>query len=118
MHEMALTGSIVDIVVKHATVAEAKKVISVKLRIGELRDIVDELMEKCFRYVARGTVAESSRLEIEKVPLIICCKECGTKLNLKLHTEQTSKTLCPECGKCDFRILQGNELYVEDIEII
>lgn len=117
MHEMALVGNIVDIVVKHAQVAEAKEVISVKLRIGELRDIVDDMMEKCFRYVARGTVAENSQLNIEKVPLVICCNECNTTLHLQLHTAQTAKTVCLKCGKSDFKIIQGNELYVEDIEI-
>lgn len=107
-----------DIVVKHAQIAQAKEVISVKLRVGKLRDIVEDMMEKCFRYVARGTVAENSRLEIEKVPLIICCNECKTTLLLELHTGQTAKTVCSKCGKSDFKIVQGNELYVEDIEII
>lgn len=118
MHEMALVGSIVDIVLSNAKAADAKQVISVRLRVGELRDVVDDLMEKCFRYVARGTVAEGARLEMERVPLTICCNGCGTTLHLKLHTEQTAKTVCPGCGKSDFKILQGNELYVEDIEIV
>ncbi|BCN31638.1 hydrogenase maturation nickel metallochaperone HypA [Anaeromicropila herbilytica] len=118
MHEMALVGNVVDIVVEHATVAQAKEVISVKLRIGELRDIVDDMMEKCFRYVAHGTVAENSILIIEKVPIVLCCNECNTTLHMKLHTAQSTQTICSKCGKSNFKILQGKELYVEDIEII
>lgn len=118
MHEMALVGNIVDIVVEHAQVAQAKEVISVKLRVGELRDIVDDIMEKCFRYVARGSVAENARLAIEKVPLVICCNECNTTIHMQLHTAQTSQTICTKCGKSNFKIIQGKEFYIEDIEII
>ena len=118
MHEMALTENIVDIVLRNATIAEAKEVTRVHLQIGELRDIVENLMKDCFRYVARGTIAEKAELEIERIPLIIQCNECGSKKHLKLHTGDGRTTTCDICGMSNFHIIQGNEFIVDDMEII
>ncbi len=118
MHEMALTENVVDIVLRNATMADAKEVTRVHLQIGELRDIVEKLMADCFHYVARGTIAENARLEIERIPLIIQCKNCGEKKHLKLHTGDGRITVCDKCGTSDFHIIQGNEFLVDDIEII
>lgn len=118
MHEMVLTENVVDIVLKNAEMAEAEKVVRVHLRIGELRDIVDSLMVKCFQYLARGTVAEYAKLEIEKIPLMIQCRTCGETMHMKLHTGDTGSPVCSACGNSTFHIIQGNEFLVDDIEIL
>lgn len=118
MHEMALTENVVDIVLRNATMAEAKEVTRVHLQIGELRDIVEKLMTDCFHYIARGTIAENAALEIERIPLIIQCRNCGEKKHLKLHTGDGRTTTCDKCGASNFHIIQGNEFLVDDIEII
>ena len=40
----------------------ASWVIEVSLVVGDLRDVVDELMESCFQFLSRGTIAEGLAL--------------------------------------------------------
>lgn len=115
MHEMAITSNIVDVVVKYAENNDAEEVVSVNLVIGELRDIVDELMESCFRYLARGTVAENATVSITKVPLKARCKECHVVFPADLHKPET--LVCPDCGSKDLSIFTGKEFLIEGIEI-
>lgn len=68
MHEMAIMTSIVDVVVRYANDNGAKQVRSITLVVGELHDVVDSLMERCFQFLARGTVAQDASLELKKVP--------------------------------------------------
>lgn len=115
MHEMAITGSIVDTVVRYATENSADRVVSVHLRIGELRDIVDSLMEGCFRFLARGTVADQARLRIDKVPLRAQCTACHLVFPADIH--DTATLVCPDCGGTQLTIYSGKEFMIQDIEI-
>ena len=116
MHEMQLVENVVDIVLEQAKLADAKKVLYVKLKIGELRDIVDELMEKCFQFLARGTMAEESVLEIEKVPFVVKCSKCGKEKHAMIHDYATMS--CDDCGCKSLELVSGREFLIEDMEII
>lgn len=114
MHEMALTENVVEIVLTHAKMANAEKVIQVKLKIGELRDVVDSLIEKCFRYMARGTVAAEAILEITKVPFVVKCGDCGSE-----YPESIGDcTQCRSCGSRNLELVSGKEFLVEEIKIV
>jgi len=116
MHEMAITENVVEIVLKHAEAAKAQKVVHVKLKIGELRDIIHDMMEKCFRYIARGTIAGEAELEIIKVPLVVRCAACGQANREYISNYATMK--CQHCGSDDLKLLTGNEFFIEDIMIM
>lgn len=118
MHEMALTENIVDIVTRTATMAEAKEVTRVHLQVGALRDIVEHMMTDCFHFLARGTVAENAKLEIERIPLVVQCRQCGEKMQVEIHAGDRETEKCGKCGASSFQIVQGNEFIVDDIEII
>ena len=64
MHELSLSGAIVNTVVKHA---DGRQVTVVNLRVGRLRQVVPDTLEFYFEFVARGTVCEGARLEQELV---------------------------------------------------
>ena len=116
MHEMAIVENVVDIVVKQATKAEAVKVLEVKLKIGEIRDIVESLMEKAFRFIARDTIASDAKLEIEKIPLVVQCNKCGSQSREQISNYAT--ICCKKCGSKTFSMVSGNEFYIENIEIL
>ncbi|UWG96311.1 hydrogenase maturation nickel metallochaperone HypA [Dehalobacter sp. DCM] len=116
MHEMAITESVVEIVLKHADVAGAKKVVQVRLKIGEIRDIIHDMMEKCFRYIARGTIADEAQLEIIKVPLVVRCTACG-QANREYISNYANMT-CHHCGSHELELVSGNEFFIEDIKIL
>lgn len=116
MHEMALTENVVDIVLKHAEMAQAKKVLYVRLKIGELRDIVHHMMEKCFRFVARETIAAEVVLEIVKIPIVVRCTACGQEKEESIDNFAQMK--CQHCESTELELVKGNEFFIEDIEII
>ena len=64
MHELSLSGAIVNTVVKHA---DGRRVTVVSLTVGSLRQVVPGTLEFYFEFVARGTVCEGARLEQELV---------------------------------------------------
>ncbi len=116
MHEMAIMTSIVDVVVRYANDNGAKQVRSITLVVGELHDVVDSLMERCFQFLARGTVAQDASLELKKVPLRAQCTDC--LLVYPADLKQKSTLVCPECRSTNFRIHNGNEFLIESIEIV
>jgi hydrogenase nickel incorporation protein HypA/HybF len=116
MHEMALVRDVVDIVVDKAQEVGASKVCEVYLTIGYMRDVVEDIMDGLFRYLARGTVAEDADLIISRVPITVCCNQCGGIFNINIYKRETWK--CPFCGAVhDYELRSGREFYVNHIEI-
>ncbi|MGH2858700.1 MAG: hydrogenase maturation nickel metallochaperone HypA, partial [Solirubrobacteraceae bacterium] len=62
MHELSLSGAIVDTAVRHA---RGRRVTLVSLRVGALRQVVPDSLAFYFEFVARGTLCEGARLEQE-----------------------------------------------------
>jgi hydrogenase nickel incorporation protein HypA/HybF len=51
-------------------------------------------------------------LEMEEIPVTGKCRECGVENQLTEFPLQ-----CAACGAFDLEILQGEELYVESLEL-
>lgn len=115
MHEMALTKDIVDTVLEYVQRAEAKRVHAVYLRIGYARDVVDELLQSCFTYYARGTQAEGAQLVVWRVPVTMRCNACGCVFPINLNNRST--WVCPSCGAHDYRSNTGMEFMIDRIEV-
>lgn len=116
MHEMSIVSSVVDVVVDYAEKNAAEKVLGITLVVGELHDVVDDLMEACFQSLAKGTVAQSAWLKMVKVPMRAQCNGCLLVYPADLRQAET--LVCPDCGSGDFRIHNGNEFIIRDIEIV
>jgi hydrogenase nickel incorporation protein HypA/HybF len=109
MHELSLSGAIVNTVVKHA---DGRPVSVVSLRVGHLRQVVPDTLDFYFGFVAEGTVCEGARLEQEIVPARLECRDCGHGWELDLPVFR-----CPPCGTGNVEIISGNEFEVESIEV-
>jgi hydrogenase nickel incorporation protein HypA/HybF len=108
MHELSLSGAIVDTVVKHAA---GRQVSLVSLRVGQLRQVVPDTLEFYFGFVARGTVCEGARLEQELVPAALSCAPCSLAWSIDVPDFR-----CPSCGGAA-ELSAGNEFEVESIEV-
>lgn len=116
MHEMSLVGDVIEVVERYAKENSASGVTRVDLRIGEMRDVVDSLMESCFAYLSKGTVVEGAKLCFEKIPLRARCRECN--LVFPIDIRNPSRKLCPDCSSAEVSIFSGWEFMIESIEII
>ena len=110
MHELSLSGAIVNTVVKHA---QERPVTVVNLRVGALRQVVPDTLEFYFGFVAKGTVCEGARLEQELVPARLHCTNCTREWEMDLPV-----FVCRDCGDAgQVEVASGYEFEVESIEV-
>ena len=109
MHELSLSGAVLNTVVKHA---DERRVSLVSLRVGRLRQVVPDTLEFYFEFVARDTVCEGARLELEIVEASLRCNACRREWEIEIPAFR-----CPTCGGADVHVASGNEFEVESIEI-
>ena len=109
MHELSLSGAIVNTVVKHA---DGRPVSVVTLRVGRLRQVVPDTLDFYFGFVADGTVCEGARLEQELVPALLRCRDCACEWEIEFPDFH-----CEICHSSDVEVLGGNEFEVESIEV-
>ena len=116
MHELAVTKSIFNVVLKHAEMNEARRVVGVSLRIGEMSDIVDVWLKKCFDYLSRDTIVEGAEIHIIRTPIIFKCISCGENIPVKI--KEINEITCPKCNCKEAILVSGREFFIEGIEVI
>ncbi|MFH1650694.1 MAG: hydrogenase maturation nickel metallochaperone HypA [Chloroflexota bacterium] len=112
MHELAITQSLLELVLAEAQKAGAEKVLEVNVVLGEMSGVVDHFIESNFSLLSRDTAASGARLTFHKVPQEARCRRCG-----HLFHPGDSRWACPECQSPEMEITAGSELYVESIEV-
>ncbi len=115
MHELSVMSSILDIVQEHANKNEAKKVLKINLKIGDLSDIIPEWAQTYFDMLSKDTIADGAALSIEKVPVTIKCNNCG---NLHTFNDKNWSFTCVKCDSIDITLVEGREFYITSIEIM
>ena len=111
MHELSVVASLFEILEEHLKEQKAKKIILIKVQVGDLSGVVPELLETAFDIYKKGTFAEESKMEINKKPLKIRCKKCRTEF-----VKSDFIFICEKCGSTDIETLEGTELLLEKIE--
>jgi hydrogenase nickel incorporation protein HypA/HybF len=109
LHELAIAESVVQIASRHAN---GRRVTKVQLKVGHLRQVVPSALSFSFELVAHDTPVEGAQLEMEEVPAVGRCRDCGTESRLESFPLQ-----CRRCEGFDLEVLGGEELYVEFLEL-
>jgi hydrogenase nickel incorporation protein HypA/HybF len=109
VHELSLCHSITQIVRRHA---EDRRVTVVHLQVGQLRQVVPDTLVYCWGLVNEGTTCEGSMLDVDHVPAVIECRDCGAATTL----EEMSMR-CGTCGSTAVAVTAGEELLVTSIEL-
>ncbi len=109
MHELSLSSAILETTLRHA---EGRRVKSVQMRIGAMRQVVPDSLEFYFGIVTRGTLCEGAELEQELVAALLRCESCTTEWRPDLPMFR-----CPSCGGAEVEILAGNEFDIESIVV-
>ncbi len=69
MHEVGIMENTLAMAVKRAAEEGAHRIHRLTMRIGPLSGVVPEALEFAFVVLARGTIAEGARLEVERIPV-------------------------------------------------
>jgi hydrogenase nickel incorporation protein HypA/HybF len=110
MHELSLCSAIADIVTRRAA---DRPVDVIHLRIGQLRQVVPETLEFCWRMVTEGTALGGSVLEVERIHAVLHCRSCNAERVLG----DDFVFACAECGGLDMDVQQGEECLVTSFDL-
>ncbi|GAB6178307.1 hydrogenase maturation nickel metallochaperone HypA [Desulfobaculum senezii] len=115
MHEMSIAQSLISIIKEEMEKHGLTTLRRVRVKHGKLAAIVPESLHFAFEACTLGTPLEGAELDMEVIPLILECGECG----LRFSPEEPDALFvpCPDCGEgIGHKVLQGKELYLDNME--
>lgn len=113
MHEMGIAMEIIKVASSAIPKGMKKvKVKSVAIQIGKLSAVIPETLRLCFDIAAKDTDMSGATLDIQEIPLVTICRNCGQRSQL-----DSPVFLCDKCGDTNIDIVSGRELNVVSIEI-
>ncbi|MBI5917976.1 MAG: hydrogenase maturation nickel metallochaperone HypA [Nitrosomonadales bacterium] len=112
MHELSLAENVLQLITDAARNEGFSRVKTVQLEIGQLACVEPEALAFAFESVARGSLAESARLEIISTPGLGRCADCGQTVAMAVLYG-----LCPACGSAALQIVAGDRMRVKELEV-
>jgi hydrogenase nickel incorporation protein HypA/HybF len=112
LHELSIALSLLDLALKHASHAGAKRITDLHLVIGDLSSVVDDSLQFHWGIIAEDTPAQGARLHFDRRPTLLQCTACDHHF-----APQNGYFGCPECGSLQVHIIQGDEFLLEAIEV-
>jgi hydrogenase nickel incorporation protein HypA/HybF len=119
MHELSIASAVVDSVLEFIAERSVKRVISVKLAVGELSHVEEEQLRFSYMAITQETPIQDSELEIERVAAVVLCRECGYSGRPKywddaLAVAPIPTMQCPDCGGTVDPV-EGNDCAIRSI---
>ena len=113
MHELAVCQALMDQVEQIAREQRADRVVAIHLGIGPLSGVEPALLEQAFSIARAGSIADDAELVIEDMAVRVSCKQCG-----EITDALPSRLLCGNCGDWHTRLVSGDELLLQHVEIV
>lgn len=129
MHEWALAEAVIFAASETAEREGLKTVTEVKIKIGELQQIEQEIFEFALSQLKK-TKLKKAKFKLERVKAELKCRVCGNEwvFGRKELGESPAEAIhfvpevahvyvkCPRCGSSDFEILEGRGVWLESIK--
>jgi len=110
MHETMVAQSLLS-QISAETKKQKGKPISAKISCGTFNAVNNEVLLFAFEAIAKGTVCESMKLQIEHKPVQSKCKSCGEVFGFEICSPR-----CPNCQSREFDLLPDAPLMLDEIE--
>jgi len=111
MHEVGILCAIlkkVDKIVEEENLTHVEKIV---LQVGQLSGVVPHYMDECWPAAIYKTKYQDTKLELEVIPGIVRCEECGMEFNGFMYN-----LICPSCNReTKTTPLSGRELIIKEI---
>lgn len=112
MHEMSLMGGVFEVIEQTISQHTIKRVLQVKLKVGELTNAEPDALQMAFEAYSKDTICEGAELSVERVSVRARCRDCQHEF-----TVRGMFFLCPNCQNTSVEIIQGEELLLESLEV-
>lgn len=113
MHEVSVALSLLDIVEEKCREGGFHSVESVRVRVGKASGILPEALSFAFEAVKKETIARKAKFIMDVVPLGGYCNGCQRKF----ESQEPYILECPLCSSSSFKINQGQELEIVEMEV-
>ena len=112
MHELAVAQALVEQVEGVIRQHHAQSASLIRVRIGPLSGVVSELLGSAFPLAAAGSRMEHAVLDLVAAPIKVRCETCGAETEAAMN-----RLVCGTCGDWHTRIVSGDELLLESVEL-
>ncbi len=112
MHELSVTESILEIALRHAGQANARRVTGLYLVIGQLASIVDDSVQFYWDIISKDTIADGATLHFRRLPARLLCLDCNHEFS-----PGSDGYACPACTSEHLKVIAGEEFYMEAIDV-
>lgn len=112
MHEMSLMGGVFEVIEQTISQHKVKRVLQVKLKVGELTNAEPDALQMAFEAYCKDTICEGADLLVERVSVHGRCRSCHHEFSVK-----SMFFLCPNCQDINIEVIQGEELLLESLEV-
>lgn len=112
MHEYSIVQSLLDSCEENAAKNAATKVTKVVVKIGVMSGVEPELLKTAFDTFKEKTICEACEFVLNIQPVVVTCKEC-----LQTSTLKKLEYSCPECKSLNLDILDGEDMYLMQLEM-
>jgi hydrogenase nickel incorporation protein HypA/HybF len=112
MHEMSIVEALLEQIRQELRLHPGEVLRNVRLRVGQLRQVVPESLTFCYDAAVHGTPLEGSRLEVEERPAEARCQRCCLTFSVA-----DQWFVCPRCEATGADLLKGDELQLISLEL-
>jgi hydrogenase nickel incorporation protein HypA/HybF len=109
VHELSIASAVLDTALRHC---DGRRVTTISVRAGAMRQVVPRSLEFYFEIVARDTPCEGAELRVTETATELRCRDCDSR-----WSPQIPAFRCPACTGGDVEITAGQELEVDYIEV-
>lgn len=127
MHELSVASAVVETAIRHA---DGRRITTVHLTLGTLRQVVPDSLSFYFDIVGRDTLCDGAKLAIEPVDALMACGACGQEWDPAPPPEHDvvpgasigsgllmPQFRCPACEAAGASVVRGDELMVDSIDV-
>lgn len=111
MHELGILSSMLQTIDKIMIDEKLSRIEKIVLQVGEISGIVPEYITECYPAAVYKTKFEDTRLEMEVIPGIVSCRDCGREFNAREFDLR-----CPGCGGESLAPVSGREFIIKEIQ--
>ncbi|MCX6935936.1 MAG: hydrogenase maturation nickel metallochaperone HypA [Verrucomicrobia bacterium] len=113
MHEGNFTDQIVDAILGELEKYPNNRPAQVSVAVGEMLHLLPDSVQMHYQLRTQGTPLEGVKLILREVPVRVLCNTCGFSGDVEDH----HLLMCSKCGARDVKMLSGNEITIDAIEI-
>lgn len=122
MHELSIASAVVEKVLAFVAERSVKRVLAVRLAVGELSHVEAEQLSFCYTAITQETPLQDSALEIEKVEAVVRCNYCSYSGRPKywddaLLAVPVPTLECPSCGSA-VEAVEGNDCAIKSVRFV